>query len=285
MIFFTQSFKIHPVKPFIHFIILFSFFLPFLFSCSPSKKVIRAPLKEEGSSYLFSQLKNNEIRYNGFSAKFSARYTIDKKEISFNGQIRIKKDSIIWISVSPALGIEMMRLLFTNDSIKYVNRIESTYLLADFQYITKLINNALDLDMLQAFLTGNDFSFYENTEFKASIDNQDYKLATIQRHKLKKYIKESAGDIVIPFQDIWLDSENFKITKVLIREVMEGSRKFEAIYSDFISVDGQILPTQLDFNIKTDEKSLSISISYSRIEIDKPTKYPFSIPDKYIRIL
>lgn len=261
------------------------FFLFLLLSCSSSKTIIRAPIKEEGADYLFNQLKNNEIRYSWFSAKFAAEYIIDKKKTNFNGQIRIRKDSLIWITVSPALGIEMIRLLFTNDSVKYLNRIESQFFTGDFHYVNQVINNALDFDMLQAFFTGNDFSFYEDGKFKASIDDREYRLSTAQRQKLKKMIKEQEGDLVIPFQDIWLDPQNFKITRVLIREVLEGSRKFEALYSDFVEVNNQQFPTQLDFYIRTEEKSLVLTIKYSRITIDEPTNFPFTIPAKYIRIL
>jgi hypothetical protein len=260
-------------------------FLFLLLSCSSSKTIIRTPIKEEGVDYLFNQLENNEIRYSWFSAKFAAEYTIDKKKTNFNGQIRIRKDSLIWITVSPALGIEMIRLLFTNDSVKYLNRIESQFFTGDFHYVNQVINNALDFDMLQAFFTGNDFSFYENGKFKASIDDSEYRLSTAQRQKLKRMIREKEGDAVIPFQDIWLDPQNFKITRVLIREVIEGNRKFEALYSDFVELNNQRFPTRLEFYIRAEEKSLVLTIKYSRITIDEPTNFPFTIPAKYIRIL
>jgi hypothetical protein len=261
------------------------FFLPILISCSPTRKITRAPLKEEGTEYLIQQLKNHEFKYNWITAKFSADYTFDKKRTSFNGQIRIRKDSVIWISISPVLGIEMMRLLITNDSVKYLNRLESTFYSGSFQFINKLINNALDFDMLQAFLTGNDFSFYENSKFRASIDNQEYKLTTIQRHKLRKYLKDNQDEIIIPLQDIWLDPDHFKISRVLVREALEGNRKFEANYSDYVDIGGQFFPSSLLFNIEVDGEKIFLNIKYSKIIIDQPAGFPCNIPEKYTRIL
>ncbi|HAR20844.1 MAG TPA: DUF4292 domain-containing protein, partial [Cytophagales bacterium] len=37
--------------------------------------------------------------------------------------IRIRKDSVIWISVNPALGIEVVRALITKDSIFVIDKI------------------------------------------------------------------------------------------------------------------------------------------------------------------
>jgi len=253
------------------------------YSCKTTRSVIKEPIRHEGAEYLFEQLKKNEMKFDWLSVKFSATYIEDKKKISFRGQMRIKRDSIIWVSISPALGIEMARLIITNDSIKFIDRIGSSYLVADFDYINRFINGTLDFDMLQAFLIGNDFTFFENGKFKASIDAMEYRLLTVGRGKLKKYIKSNQEGLKIPIQNIWLNSENFKITKVMIKEVKQEGRKLQAFYSDFNNIDGQLFPHHLDFQI-TSESKIDIGIDYSKIIVNKPLKFPFKVPDKFSRV-
>jgi len=249
--------------------------------CSPARRAIKAPLKEEGSDYLFGKLKKSEIHFSDLSAKFSAEYTVNKKKTSLSGQLRIKHDSLIWISISPLLGIEMARMELTNDSAKYINRIGSTYFLRDFKYINELLNKTLDFDMVQAFLLGNDFSFYENGKFRASIDKSSYKLITAERHKLKKYQRQNEEVPKIPIQHIWLDPSNFKITQVLVKEIENDNRKFEADYETFQQIGGQLFPTKLSFDIETGTKKVKIKVSYSKIVIDQKQSYPFRIPENY----
>jgi hypothetical protein len=252
-----------------------------LASCSSSRHTIKSPLKEQGGDYLFGQLKKSEIHFTNLSAKFSAEYVNDKKTTSFSGQIRILHDSLIWISISPLLGIEMMRVELTNDSVKYLNRISSTYFLRDFNYMNRLLNKALDFDMVQAFLLGNDFSFYENGKFRAGVENGLYKLSTAERHKLKKYLKQNESIDNIPIQHIWLNPENFKITQVVIKEIEKDSRKFEADYSQFEEVNGQLFPAKIAFDIETGESKVSIKVNYSKITIDQNQNFPFRIPENY----
>lgn len=264
--------------------LLLIFLIPFALlqqGCSISRRAIKAPLKEEGVDYLFEKLKKNEIHFSDFSAKFSAEYTVDKKKSSLSGQLRIKHDSIIWISISPILGIEMARMELTNDSVKYINRIGSTYFLRDIAYINELLNNTLDFDMVQAFLLGNDFSFYENGKFRANIDNGWYKLITAQRHKLKKYLRQNEDVASIPMQHIWLDPSNFKITHVLVKEIEDNNRKFEAGYAGFQQIGGQLFPTEVSFDIETGTKKVNIKVNYSKIVIDQHQNYPFRIPENY----
>lgn len=259
-------------------------FIVFLSSCGSTRTSMKGPLKEAGAHYLMEQLSDNELKFNWFSAKYSAEQIHNKKKTSFKGQIRIARDSLIWISISPALGIEMARLLVSTDTVKMLNRFEKNYFISDFGYIQEILNQALDFDMLQAFLTGNDFSFYEDGTFKATVDNDKYKLMTIGRHKLKKYVKENEAGNVIPIQNIWLNAETYKITKVMIKEIVDENRKFEAIYSGFQEIEGQLFPSHVTFDIESYDNKMTINVDFSRLVIDEPLSFPFKIPSKYERI-
>jgi hypothetical protein len=253
-------------------------------ACSGSRKAVRAPLKEQGAEYLMSKLKEHELNFQQLSAKFNVTYEVDQKKTTVSGNLRIQYDSIIWISITPALGIEAVRFMLTPDSIKYINRLSNTFFQSNFAYVNQLLNKTLDYDMAQAFLIGNDFSLYDSNSFRASIDNQQYKLNTENRRKLRRYVRRSEDDISIPIQSIWLDPVTFKISKVLLKEAERDSRKFLATYSEFVNVNGKLIPSKLDFDVETVEKKIAIKISYSKIQIDKDQTYPFRIPESYSEI-
>ncbi|MEI8046645.1 MAG: DUF4292 domain-containing protein [Bacteroidota bacterium] len=256
----------------------------FLVSCTGSRKAVREPLKEQGTEYLVGKLKENELKFHQFSAKFSATYSVDRKKTTVTGNLRIEHDSIIWISITPALGLEAVRFMLTPDSIKYINRLNNTYLKQDFSFINQLINKTLDYDMAQSFLLGNDFSLYESNSFRASVDNQQYKLNTSNRRKIRMAVRRSDEDISIPLQSIWLDAVSFKISKVLLKEAERDNRKFEATYSEFEEAEGNLIPAKLNFGVETVDKKIMIMITYSKIQINKEQTYPFRIPENYTEI-
>lgn len=253
-------------------------------ACTGSRKAVREPIKEQGAEFLTDKLKEHELKFDQFSAKFNVTYQVDGKKTNVTGNLRIDYDSIIWISITPALGIEAVRFMLTPDSIKFINRLSNTYFLRDFTYINQLLNKTLDYYMAQAFLIGNDFSLYESNSFKASVENQEYKLNTVDRRKLRRYVRRSEDDISIPIQSIWLDPENFKISKVLLKEAERDSRKFLATYGEFENVQGKLIPTRLDFKVETNDKKVRIQISYSKIQLNQEQTYPFRIPESYTEI-
>lgn len=250
--------------------------------CTASRRVIMVPLKEAKSVYLLEQLAENELQFDWFSAKFSIDYIYDKKLTEFKGQIRIRKDSMIWLSFSPALGIEMARLKITTDSVFYMNRINKTYLVGDYGFISDFLKTTIDFDILQSLIIGNDFQLYEKTKFRSTVDGHEYKLSTAERHKLKKFVKAGEPNVQPFYHNIWLSPENYKITKVTLKEIA-NDKKLNAFYGDFEDYEGQLFPFEILFEIVANEK-ISVEVDYSRIRIDEPTSFPFTIPSKYDQI-
>ena len=72
-------------------------------------------------------LSANYLDYNSLTIKFSADYLKDDKKSILKGLLKFKKDSFIWGSIRPGLGIELARFLFTQDSIKFIDRYHKEY--------------------------------------------------------------------------------------------------------------------------------------------------------------
>ena len=252
----------------------------FIASCSPARKVMKAPIKEEGADFLFAKLKEKELKFDWFSAKFSAEYSNKGKKNSFNGQIRIRKDSLIWISMTPMLGIEAVRLMISQDSVKMMNRLNNTYFIGDYEYVNRFLNTNIDFDLLQAFLLGNDLQFYEDGKFRASIDRGEYKLSTQERQKLKKFVRSNQENLKIFIQNIWLDPVNFKITHTDVKEIRRDNIKLESAYTDFEPLGNQLFPRKMSYIIWADN-TIKVNVDFSKMTLDIPMQFPFKIPSSY----
>src|SRR5689334_18732406 len=63
-------------------------------------------------------ISDHSFKTRTLSAKASVQAIIGDQENSFNINLRLYTDSVIWISISPLLGIEVARVLVTRDSVK-----------------------------------------------------------------------------------------------------------------------------------------------------------------------
>ena len=233
---------------------------------------------------LSNYLKVNEFDYTWLTSKFSADVITDDNKQSFTVSVRAKKDSAMWLSVS-VLGIEGARMLITQDSVRFMDKLNNKYFVGDYQYLSKLLNIDVDFETMQSVLIGNSMEFYDEDEkLKSGKDSTFYTLSTIKKRKLKKALKETnenaAGKELA--QRIWLHPLTFKVYQIVIND-FPNDRTFTANYSDFQVIDSSYFPYKAHFIIQA-QKVIVLDIDYSKVVHDKPQTMPFNIPVKYERI-
>lgn len=232
------------------------------------------------SDTVINNFKTHEFLFEKLSGKLSVSTDIDGKKQSFTANMRMKKDSVLWVSVSPFFGIEMMRLILTPDSAKAMNRIESTYFLADNNYLKTLLKADIDFKMLQSVLIGNDFPHFESNAFKVEKEDSSYRLVI---NKRKKLANNSIDNNTTINQVICLGQESFKIIKNTFSDI-EEKYKFEIVYSNFKILGNQLFPYNIECKIKTNNQLWKISVEYSRLDLNVDNTYPFVIPDKFTKM-
>ena len=249
--------------------------------CSSKKSITKASLREFTANRLIKEVEKNNFDFNDIQAKLNVKLEVNDEKHTVKGQLRMKKDSNVWISASLPLGLEIVRLMITDDSVFFLNRNEKTYLAENIMAFSDISPMIASIQFIQSVLVGNDINLRDNDRYKVSIDNNQYNLLISK--DLKKSIKHSDMDWKVMMKDIWIDPELFKITKYYIKEYNDDKRKIELKYSDFELVGEKYLPTKIDLNIRGDV-SLKVSIIYSNITFGDKIEYNFKIPKKYDRI-
>lgn len=255
-----------------------------LSSCRSTRSALKRPLKEHGFNYLYKKMLENQVDFSYLSAKFNVVYYQGKKKTDLRGQFRIKKDSLTWISLSPALGIEAARILLSNDSVKFINRFNKTYFTGEYNLIDSLLNTTLDYSILEAMILGNELTQYDINKFRASIDGGLYRITIQERRKIRKYLKTNEISSKVLVQNIWLNPDNFKINKVELKELGDENRKLEVIYMNYQEVDGILLPEEVQINISA-ATTIDINIRFGKTEINETLRFPFAIPRKYDELI
>ncbi len=210
-----------------------------------------------------------EIDFDYFQARTKVRYAEGDKQVNGNANIRIKKDSVIWFSVSPSIGIEATRVMITKDTAIVINRMEKEYYVFNFEEISRYFNFRIDYDLIQSIILGN---------LARPIDD-DTKIAKENEYFM---IKQRSGPLDL---QSFVLADNKKIETVLINE--QATSNFLTLkYSEFEETGGYLFPNVCQVNLTYKAKKgpvvTSINLEHKKAEIaDKPLKFPFNIPEKY----
>ncbi len=255
-----------------YYLLLFASLILLLPACS--KKITGTE-----SSPNLKEFKINNVDFNYLTTSSKIKFSNDDKNLNATANIRMKKDSIIWISVTPGFGIEVARGLITRDSLIFINRLNKEYSAFNFKDLSKEFNFEIDFNLVQAILLGN---------MPVEVSPED----KVKKEARYFVVRQEDGPLFI---ENFIDAQTMKLARVAIveKEKNEESRKVEnnalnLSYSDFQMLKEQMLPFEnlvsLDYQQNGQKKRTEINIQHKKANIaDEALRFPFSIPEKYER--
>ena len=263
--------------------------LIFLSACSPTRKVIKNPEQHKvtdsvaanqlKSDDLLSLIIKNQPQADWITAKASVNTNIGDNEEGFNINMRLRKDSALWVSINALLGIEAARVLITKDSIKFMDKIHNKYKVDDYEFIREVLNVKLDFNTLQSVLLGNFFNY--RNEFKFSsvyVEDTFFILSTLTKHKLKRALEDKDPNKPV-IQDFYIDPVTYRIITMKIED-NRIEKSITTNYEQFITTEAGLIPFKNKTEIAADKK-ISVIIEYSKMNFNEPQSMPFNIPAGY----
>ncbi len=137
-------------------------------SCALRKKTVQ-PQQPKSFEWLTAnmaiQAEGNGMAYNDLS-----------------GQLRMRKDSLIWLNVTATMGVEVLRAKISNDSVWIVNRMEKTYLAEPLDTVSAQLGMPLSLTLVQILLL-------DNNQGLPPVENQTVQLKTFLMGELSAKIR------------------------------------------------------------------------------------------------
>ena len=275
-------------KHILYFILLSALF----FSCKSGSLLIKkerkkGEVKNLADARLIKNVELNNIVFNSlFFKKFEAEVDIDGQTKTFKGNLFIRKDTSIIVSVLPLMGIELFRIKFTPDSIYVLDRTKKKILVGGYDLLWKKFFIDIDFHAVQNMFL-DQFFCYPSSEldkncikkFKHYIRDDHYVLQSIKNGRYTRISRKNDFKDII-YQEFTIASDIFKITKCYINDF--GSRtQFVIEYKNFIELNDYVFPSLFNINGSRSGSKFSIKIEFKNIEIDGVSKISFKHSDKY----
>lgn len=213
-----------------------------------------------------------EVDFDYLTAKSKFSFKSAKQDFdNTNVNIRMKKDSIIWLSVT-GVGLEVARGIITRDSIVFMDKIHRDYFVFNYDQLSKQYNFDLNFDLLQSVIIGNmPFEMQENGRFVKENDFYVLKQA-VDRLEVDNYIAE----------------KNQKLSRLKATEV-PTQNTFTLDYEDFRAVGSFLFPfiSHINLNVLSKEQQkleTTMRLKHSKVElVDQSPGFPFNVPSSYKR--
>ncbi len=274
-----------PRKSIIHIVFLLAVTL--IISCKNTERITERNKLHTSDKEVIKRYTGNTFNFETVSGKAALTLLENDKKKSFKITYRIKKDSVIWISITPLLGIEAARIMITRDSVFMLDRLHKTYYKNNIENINEVLKIDVNFTLLQNILLANPISIEpENKKDKIYIrrnrKEQLYFVSNAKRRKYRKAVNKDKEKYKETIETIWIYPDNYKMAKFNLND-FEEHKSFEARYTEYQTVDEQIFPKIIQIDIKNDH-NFQLTIDYLKVNINNSLKFSFHIPSKYERI-
>lgn len=215
-------------------------------------------------------LEIQEIDFEYFHGKARLIFNDGKKEREVKAHIRIRKDSVIWMTFT-VIGVQGGRALINKDSITIVSTVDKEYYVFDYASLSKRFNFDVNYQTIQSAFLGNLISPRQDADRINSGD--PYNLLEQQRATvaIRNFINPASK----------------KLEKVEMNET-NTNNSASILYSNFQPVGEKTYPfnglISILYKTNSGVVNTTITLEYNKAEVgDKELKFPFNIPKKYER--
>lgn len=277
-----------------------------LAACRPQRDTINTArdLPPRGPEKLLERLRANaitDVRY--YSAKANVHMKDSADSQGFKAHVRCVVDSAVWLSVVPALGIEVARALLTNDSMKVIDKLGDRYWVGDTAQARLKFGLQPSLSLFQQALLGQPIGLDFEEKYKSEREDGQYTLTSKERRRFRRAAEDLAPDDTLAddrdmgerrmertlrragkkdaiVYKYWLDPDSFRVTRVLIVDLAHDQQA-DVRYSERTDVNGHLLPQRLTLSLSDPARHAEATLELDRISLEGPLQLNFRIPEKF----
>jgi hypothetical protein len=241
-------------------IIIFS--LLTLASCTPTKIASSdGSVPNKSAGFLLKKLKKSALEYDWFSSRAKIKYISMDQNRSVRANIRIRKDSMIWMSVT-LFGIEGARIKITPDSVHVLNRIEKQYIVAPLSYVEENLGLPADYSSVESMLVGSPV-LLDGNDYEVSVKDNQYQLKTEQ-----------------PLKTTYLLDRDFQYTGFIVQD--NKRQKMDMAFKEYEELEGRNFSFVRDALVTSPTRgNASVEMEFSKVQFDTPKKMSFKVPSSY----
>jgi hypothetical protein len=238
-----------------------------------------------------------------YSAKANVELELPDGNKSFKAHIRSTRDSAAWVSVVPALGIEVARVLLTPDSLKLLDKLHDQYFIGDTVAAKAKFGLQPSLSLFQQALLGLPVGLDPKEKYRSDREDGQYVLTSKEKRRFIRAAEDiSPSDTLAKDKDMndrrlertlrqaeekeavvlryWIEPDSFQVTRVQIADLIHDQTA-DVRYEERGGADQLFLPTRISITLSEPNKEARGTLELSRIQLEGPLQMNFRVPEKY----
>lgn len=239
-----------------------------LASCKAKKAIAVSNVTEKTTTEkIIEGYYNNKIDFSSLYIKANVKYKDSKQTQAVTAEIRIKKDTVIMVSIR-FLGITMAKTLITPDKVKYYEKINSKFFEGNYAALTDFLGTELDFQKVQNLFIGRVMDDLKNQNYNNYLEDKMFKLESTGNNNTKK---------------TFFFNEKYQLKKEIISQAQQN-RILEINYPSFKEYPYGFLPETILIDATQEKGNTTLIFDYTNVSFNESLSFPYSVPEGYEQV-
>jgi len=287
--------------------VLLVFSVALLSGCTNMRRLERGkPIRSESASAILRKHVATLSKPEWSAMRMQVDTDINGESSAFKVNVRMRRDSAIWMSITPALGVEAARILLTEDSVRFLSKVPGNRFgyAGDYTAFDSLLGTEFTYDMFQHILMGEGINLFdEDSKYISKVDGREHLLISKYKRRVRRLVgvKEKeinpedslvveaspavqervmnrSDDEDLLVKRYWFDGLGFQLTRTRFDDLY-NDRSVEIGHGGFEPEAGGWVPHKTVLTIGSPLGTQIISMEILRARYGKRYDMPFEIPD------
>ena len=288
-------------------LVLLVFSVALLSGCTNMRRLERGkPIRSESASAILRKHVATLSKPEWSAMRMQVDTDINGESSAFKVNVRMRRDSAIWMSITPALGVEAARILLTEDSVRFLSKVPGNRFgyAGDYTAFDSLLGTEFTYDMFQHILMGEGINLFdEDSKYISKVDGREHLLISKYKRRVRRLVgvKEKeinpedslvveaspavqervmnrSDDEDLLVKRYWFDGLGFQLTRTRFDDLY-NDRSVEIGHGGFEPEAGGWVPHKTVLTIGSPLGTQIISMEILRARYGKRYDMPFEIPD------
>lgn len=252
-------------------IILSVFALLILSACKTSRSVTKTQVTEGSPvAQLIAKVQAAQPQFKTANvSKMSMEFNMNERNVNVSATCKIQKDSVIYLSIQPFMGIEMFKAEIMTDKIVVFDKMNRKYYQTDYAWFKSRFGVDIDFNSLQALIFNQFFCVG-----KKEILPDSCKLTPL-----------ASGRNKIEYETLdMLQITETGVTNTIQQVLLKGkntSYQLQANYEDFSVINAVNFPQTVKILATNEKTKVNCNFSILKVEFNTDLKFIPSNTERY----
>lgn len=253
-------------------IIIFSVLTLLIMSACKTTRLVTKPTVPSANAVtqVIEKVKKTQPEFKTANVnKMSLSFKMNEREVNVSAVCKIKKDTAIFISIQPFMGIELFKAELMPDSIKVFDKMNHRYYVSDYGFFNRRFGVDVDFYSFQSLLFGRFFCVGK----KEVVPDSCRLIAMTEGQNKIEYNSEKMiqNTLVSPLN----------VIQQVVLKAKNSDYELQTDYSGYTVLNNINYPQKIALQATGQKTKVTCDFSILRVEFNTDIKLTPTNPDRY----